>query len=115
MLFLPGPDKLRIKMRVIVEFFARFYGRDRLNVVVNFVRRQRRIGLWCNETHGRVVDTLLSGVLVPLDGPLLRVCSPLLVLPSRHPALPLGYSVFWYRAIVIAPLDNDQTLVRRSS
>jgi len=47
-LLLARPDQLRIKMRIVIQVFARFYRRDWLNVVVDLVGRERWIGLGCD-------------------------------------------------------------------
>src|SRR5271157_1332592 len=67
MLLLARPDQLRIEMRIVVQIFARLYGRDGLNVVVDFVGGKERIGLRRHQTDGRIVDSLLVLVLVTIN------------------------------------------------
>ncbi len=84
-LFLPSPDKLRVKMRVIAQFFARLYVRDGLDVIVNFVSWQRWVGLGRDEANWRIVDTFLVRMLVAVNRALLCVrISAVGALPSRH-------------------------------
>ena len=60
-------------MRIVVQIFAGLYVGNGLDVVVDFVRRKRRIGLRRDQANWRIVNALLVFVLVPLNRPLLRV------------------------------------------
>src|SRR5204863_5470 len=89
-LFFPGPNQLRVEVRIVIEFLAGLYARDRLNVVVNLVSGERRVSFRRDQTNRRIVDALLATVFVPVNRPLLRVCiSAVFPFSSRHPALPL--------------------------
>lgn len=72
-LFLAGPNQLRIEVGIVVQFLARLYLRDGLDVIVDLVRRQRWIGLGRYKSDGRIVDALLAGVFVAVNRTLLRV------------------------------------------
>src|SRR5438477_6904233 len=91
MLFLPGPNKLRVEVRIVIQFLTRLYAGNSLNIVVHLVSGERRVGLWRDQTHGRIVYTLLTCVLIPLNVPFLRVIISSILPPrSRHlpPRLP---------------------------
>src|ERR1017187_1233264 len=68
MLLLARPHQLRIEMWIVVQVLAGLHRRHWGHVVVNLVRWQNRISFRRHQPDGWVIDALLVGVLIPLDG-----------------------------------------------
>src|SRR5437016_6266192 len=75
-------------MRVVVQISTSLHARNGLDVIVDLVRWQRRIGFGSDQANRWIIGPLLVFVFVAVDGSLLRVCVPtVLAFSSRHPVL----------------------------
>src|SRR5260370_11500004 len=92
-LFLSRPHQLRIKMRIIVQFLARFYRWHRGNVVVSLVGGRNGIGLGRHQPNGRVVNTFFVPVFIALYRALWRLAAALLA--SWHLFLTFSRTGLW--------------------